>query len=255
MPILNGRIQWSPKLLISLSMNASMELVKMPNMVASVKNFVVGPGGIYWFTYLTVNNVYEQKASSTLWSILNQDWKGGHLNRLSFGSQNSFWGVKEQADNLEHCLLDSFGALPQTLVDGWTKTFPGIKVNEIAFVAIGAQGSWVMGSSKSHLIWSGINQKLESTIKRELGAGNHIKSDIYWIEYSNNTIDFLLPPDWDLRTLNQYFTGHTTFTTIECKFCQSWSPAIGALCPGVKQVYRVVESSALLVTYTTYRFI
>ncbi|KIM75756.1 hypothetical protein PILCRDRAFT_78511 [Piloderma croceum F 1598] len=47
--------------------------------------------------------------------------------------------------------------------------------------------------------------------------------------------------------------GHTTFTKVEGEFQKSWKPAVNTLCPPVRQVYRVVESSALLNTYTEYR--
>ena len=36
------------------------ELVKMPDMAQWVKNFALGPAGIYWYTYQSVNGVYEQ---------------------------------------------------------------------------------------------------------------------------------------------------------------------------------------------------
>lgn len=110
--------------------------------------------------------------SSTLWSILNQDWEGRYPNKLSFGSSNFFWGEKVWVDN---GMVESFWAPPESLTKISDETFPGIYDGGIVFVAIGAQGSWVMGSSKSHLLWSGIDQKFESTIKRELAAGNHIK--------------------------------------------------------------------------------
>lgn len=47
--------------------------------------------------------------------------------------------------------------------------------------------------------------------------------------------------------------GHTTFTKVERKFQDSWKPAIDAPCPPVREVYRVVESAALLEAYTEYR--
>ncbi|KIM72330.1 hypothetical protein PILCRDRAFT_742637 [Piloderma croceum F 1598] len=49
--------------------------------------------------------------------------------------------------------------------------------------------------------------------------------------------------------------GHTTFTKVEGEFQKSWKPAVSTLCPPVRQVYRVVESSALLNTYTEYWFV
>lgn len=35
-------------------------LVKLPNMDVSAKNFALGSNGMFWYTYRSVNAVYEQ---------------------------------------------------------------------------------------------------------------------------------------------------------------------------------------------------
>jgi len=278
-------------------------LVKMPNMVA--KKFALGPRGIYWFIYLTEDGSYEQRASATLWTTLNQDWKHAWINRLSFGARNIFWGEKEWMENGRH-LVQQFGDKSQTLIDESTKNYPGVASSAIDFVAIGVLGSWVMGASTGEPRWSGIDEMLETIIEREDRDGHRssnivccpCRSDIYWIELSDDTIFFLLPTDWNILAISKHlphdnkvdlsnclmcrrrpkngrfdFCGivcrnqatnlapllleisgsHTTFTNIEHRFRQSWNSSTGASCPQVRRVYRVVESSALLATYTAYR--
>jgi hypothetical protein len=162
---------------------------------------------------------------------LNEDWKGGCPIRLSFGAQSFFWGEKEWIENGGH-LVQAFGHQPQTLINESKKRFPAVRSFEIDFVAIGTQGAWAMGTSTSDPIWFGLNDDLERIIKREMAAGHRIKviipspesihrlitvflqnlvlcpcrSDIWWIEYSDETVDYLLPSDWDLTAIARHFT-------------------------------------------------
>jgi len=46
--------------------------------------------------------------------------------------------------------------------------------------------------------------------------------------------------------------GHTTFTMVENKFKEAWKPANRTLCPPVRNVYRVVETSSSRDAYSSY---
>lgn len=114
--------------------------------------------------------------STKLWATLNEDWKGGCPIRLSFGSGGFFWGEKEWIEPNQGHLVQAFGMQPPSLIAESKKRYPGIKSFQIDFVALGAQGSWVMGTSVGEPCWSGISDQLEKTLKREMAAGHKVKA-------------------------------------------------------------------------------
>ncbi|KAG8987952.1 hypothetical protein FRB90_003047 [Tulasnella sp. 427] len=195
-------------------------LIGMPNMEHSCKNFALGPNGLFWYTYRSVKDVYEQKgsASPSLWSTLNEDWKGGCPIRLSLGPQGFWWGEKEWIENptTKNHLVQAFGVQPQSLVNESKQKYPGIRSFEIDFVTIGVKGAWVMGTNTGEPCWAGITEQLERTLKREMEAGHRVKNvvlcpvrhDIYWIEYADGTVDYFLPVDWDIHKIASYVKTH-----------------------------------------------
>ncbi|KAG8874454.1 hypothetical protein FRB97_005896 [Tulasnella sp. 331] len=209
-------------------------LVSMPNMASAIRNFALGPRGLYWYTYQSVNDVIEQRGSSNVWSVLAEDWKGGCPLRVTFGPDGYVWGEKEWMDpNTGGHLVQAFGKQPPKLTSESSKRHPSLKSFEINFVALGKASSWVVGTQLSGPFWSGIPKKLEETMNREIGAGQLIvnlvlcpmREDIYWIEYWDGTIDFSLPTDWDLNAIGGHIMQHVNVKVFRSPFEVLASPS------------------------------
>ncbi|KAG8885765.1 hypothetical protein FRB98_001629 [Tulasnella sp. 332] len=202
-------------------------LVSMPNMASAIRNFALGPRGLYCLTQ-------HSGGSSNVWSVLAEDWKGGCPLRVTFGPDGYVWGEKEWMDpNTGGHLVQAFGKQPPKLTSESSKRHPSLKSFEINFVALGKASSWVVGTQLSGPFWSGIPKKLEETMNREIGAGQLIvnlvlcpmREDIYWIEYWDGTIDFSLPTDWDLNAIGGHIMQHVNVKVFRSPFEVLASPS------------------------------
>ncbi|KAG8903473.1 hypothetical protein FRB99_003251 [Tulasnella sp. 403] len=266
-------------------------LVKMPNMDVSAKNFALGPKGMFWYTYQSVNNVIEQKGSDDLWPTLNEDWKDGCPIRLTFGPKGLWWGEKEWAVPGQGHLVQSFGKQPTSLVNESAKRYPGVKSHEIDYVAIGMNGCWVMNTKYGEPCHSGLAPQSLKAVKRETAAGNRIvnvvlspcREDLYWIEFSDGTVDYFLPTDWDRQAIDKHIRAHVNspeqgpfmpyelpvpspgvsmlrkvtpaegmYDFVVQQFNAGWLHPHKQPPPSVKIVYQIIMSTALHQSFNTY---
>ncbi|KAG9004302.1 hypothetical protein FRB94_006815 [Tulasnella sp. JGI-2019a] len=268
-------------------------LVNMPNMYSAVRNFALGPRGLYWYTYQSVNDVIEQRGSSNVWSVLAEDWKGGCPLRVTFGSDGYFWGEKEWMEpSTGGHLVQAFGKHPPELTSESSRLHPTLKSYEINFVAFGKGGSsWIVGTQLGGPFWAGIPKKLQETVEREIAAGQSIvnivlspiRSDIYWIEYWDGSVDFSLPSDWDLNTIGGHIMQHvnarvsirrsqfdvpsspssttsltqlypqdTLYDFVLAEFAKGWKHPNKQPAPRVHYIYEIALPTTLRATFVNY---
>lgn len=135
--------------------------------------FTYGAGGTHLVT------------SPGLWEDLDEDFHRGGIRQLEFGADGAVWGVKAWRDynqpSPQHqqpqggtlrrvqsetqrtytVMEEPFGTVPDSLFEKAAELYPSLThYDEVDFVAVGYEGSWVMGVKGQFVFWDKIEAKV-----------------------------------------------------------------------------------------------
>ncbi|KAG8842610.1 hypothetical protein FRB96_005249 [Tulasnella sp. 330] len=194
-----------------------------------ILEFTLGPEGKFYIAYMDGNDV-RTKSSAGLWTSLNEDFRRGGLKQLELGPEGIFWGLKAYRDythsphqstsHLERTntggsgfssgmrsytvMEEPFGKIPDSLYQTAQGLYSDLAYyDDIDFVAVGVNGSWVMGALGKLVFWDNIEAKVIKQLTDMWESGtirnvelSPVRPDIYFIEPAVGRVAYRVPDAW-----------------------------------------------------------
>jgi len=166
--------------------------------------------------------------SPGLWRDLDEDFRQGGLCKLEFGAAGVVWGVKAYRDydrqpsseggrSRPYVVMEEpFGTIPESLYEKASELYPNLShYDQVDFVAVGVDGSWVMGVQGQFVFWDNIEAQIIkhlTEVWQNVGAIRNVelspcRSDIYFIEPAQGKVAYHVPDAW-FPHIRDHFRDH-----------------------------------------------